>query len=520
MFFDGTSNNMIQKEDAKKFKKNSSNSDDWESELINANDESFKNGANQPYIKGGKYSNVAVLHSIYKGMSDETLKREKQKADIYIYNIYVEGAGTEAIYSAAWYEKTYNWKGSISGKGDSGIVKLVAKAVNLIRTRLKGLSKDEIPNTEVHFDVFGFSRGATCARLFSFLAVRNSSDILSCEEDFKDSAANSYYQNGFLHFLDQLGLKSVTVDFLGIFDTVSSIGGVTTESYANNVTDYGLFSPTLTEKVKATYHLCAMDEYRSHFALTDIGTAANGPNNAEILIPGCHSDVGGGYIDGENNNFSLIKSVYDSQLDSATDCVNKSSSMDVGDGHIIGGYNNTVPINMGHMSQLNFAMDYVDKPSSVKQLINRETLETLGWVSKDDSYKETWASSKVFINRKVFGVYSNIPLAMMQKRSNGKNNRATFRNIPLRYLINGNQFKEWFNELLSFAENKVQGRHCYYPGGSFSSESYKRLRKKLHFSADDALGHDPSYDKNTFCRFLYHGNKGDNTRHFLYQINS
>lgn len=66
LFFDGTSNNMIQKKDAKKFKKNSSNSDDWEYELISTEDESIKNGANQPYIENGKYSNVALLHSIYK----------------------------------------------------------------------------------------------------------------------------------------------------------------------------------------------------------------------------------------------------------------------------------------------------------------------------------------------------------------------------------------------------------------------------------------------------------------------
>lgn len=483
VFFDGTSNNMIQKKDAKKFKKNSSNSDDWESELISTEDESFKNGANQPYVENGKYSNVALLHSIYKGMSKETLEREKKDADVFIYNIYVEGAGTEAIYSAAWYEKTYNWKGSVSGKGVSGVAKLVAKAVNLIRIRLRGLSKAEMPNTEIHFDVFGFSRGATCARLFSYLAVRDSGDKLGCEEEFEDSVAKSYYNNGFLHFLDKLGLKSVTVDFLGIYDTVSSIGGVTTESYANNVTDYGLFSPTLTDKVKSTYHLCAMDEYRSHFALTDIGTAVDGSNNAEILIPGCHSDVGGGYINGENNNFSLTKIMYEPQL--------------------------------------NFAMDYVHKLSSTKQSLNKETLESLGWISKDDSYRESLTHTTVSIKRKVFGVYANIPLVMMWKRTNGKNKRVTFNSIPLRYKIDGNRFKEWNNELLSLAEEGVQGRHCYYPGGSFSSESYRRLRKNLHFSAKDSLGFDPSFDNNnTFCRFLYHGNNGDNTRRFLYQINS
>lgn len=482
VFFDGTSNNMIQKEDAKKFKKNSSNSDDWESELISTEDESFKNGANQPYVENGKYSNVALLHSIYKGMSKETLEREKQDADVFIYNIYVEGAGTEAIYSAAWYEKTYNWKGSVSGKGVSGVAKLVAKAVNLIRTRLKGLSKNDIPNTEVHFDVFGFSRGATCARLFSYLAVRGSGDKLGCEEEFEDSVAKSYYSNNYLHFLDQLGLKSITVDFLGIYDTVSSIGGVTTESYANNVTDYGLFSPTLTDKVKSTYHLCAMDEYRSHFALTDIGSAASNANNAEILIPGCHSDVGGGYVSGEDNSFTLTK--------------------------------------FAREPQINFAMDFVDQNSSVKQPLNKQTFEDLGWVGDDNGYEENLTHTTANIKRKVYGVYGNIPLEMMWKRTNGKNKRVTFNAIPLRYKTDERRFGEWSAQLLAYAEVGIHGRHCYYPGGSFSSDSYRRLRKNLHFSAKDSLGFDPSYDGLTFCRYLYHGNKGDNTRRFLYQINS
>lgn len=482
VFFDGTSNNMIQKGDAKKFKKNSSNSDDWESELINIEDESFKNGANQPYVENGKYSNVAILHSIYKGMSKETLEIERKKADIFIYNIYVEGAGTDAIYDAAWYEKAFNWKGSVSGKGVSGVAAIVAKAVHLIRTRLKGLSKKDIYNTEVHFDVFGFSRGATCARLFAYLAVRGSRNKLECEKEFEESAAKSYYSNDYLHFLDQLGLKRVTVDFLGIYDTVSSIGGLTTESYVNNVTNYGLFSPTLTDRVKSTYHLCAMDEYRSHFALTDIGSAVSNSNNAEILIPGCHSDVGGGYVSGEDNSFRLKK--------------------------------------FEREPQINFAMDFVDKPPSIKKSLSRQTFEDLGWINEGDRYAENLTNTEAYITRKVDGVYGNIPLEMMWKRTNGKNKRITFNSIPLRYKTDESLFGEWNSELLSYANDSVKGRHCYYPGGSFSSKSYRDLRKYLHFSANNSLGFDPSFRGLTFCRYLYHGNNGDNTRRFLFQINS
>ena len=481
VFFDGTSNSMIQKKDAEKFKKESSNSDDWESELIKTEDESFTGGANQPYVENGKYSNVALLHSIYKCMSEEELEKEKQQADIFIYNIYVEGAGTGAIYSSALNEKIYNWKGSIKGTGVSGVSNLVAKAVNIIRKRLSSLNKTDYPNTEIHFDVFGFSRGATCARLFAYLAVRGSGERLGCEEEFEES-------DGYLHFLDdfvldvhgqKFGLKSVAVDFLGIYDTVSSIGGLTTESYANNVTDYGLFSPTL-DKVISTYHLCAMDEFRSHFALTDIGYAISKSNNAEIFIPGCHSDVGGGYISGEDNSFSLAK--------------------------------------FAKEPQLNFAMDYIHKKTSIKQSLNEKVFKDLGWLDNDGSYSEDANQTTAFVKRKVYGVYGNIPLEMMRIRTNNKNKRITFNSIPLRYMVDERVFKEWYSALLKYADSKIKGRHCYYPGGKFSSESYKRLRKYLHFSAKDSLGHDPSFDKLTFCRYLYFGNEGDNTRKFLYQI--
>ena len=487
VFFDGTGNNMIQKKDAEKFKKESSNSDDWESELIKTEDESFTGGANQPYVENRQYSNVALLHSIYKCMSQEELEKEKQQADIFIYNIYVEGAGTGAIYSSALYEKIYNWKGSIKGTGVSGVSNLVAKAVNIIRKRLSSLNITDYHNTEIHFDVFGFSRGATCARLFAYLAVRESGERLECEEEFEESVAKELYRDRYLHFLDELGLKSITVDFLGIYDTVSSIGGVTAESYTNNVTDYGLFSPTLN-KVISTYHLCAMDEFRSHFALTDIGTAIDDPNNAEIFIPGCHSDVGGGYISGEDNSFSLAK--FDKE------------------------------------PQLNFAMDYIHKKSSIKQSLSENAFKDLGWVDNDGSYSENQSRTTAFVKRKVYGVYSNIPLKMMWVRTNNKNNRITFNTIPSRYKVDEEVFKDWYSALLEYAANdkkdandkKEQGRHFYYPGGYYSSDSYKKLRKYLHFSAKDSLGHDPSFDKMTFCRYLYNGNKGDAKRKFLYQI--
>ena len=106
----------------------------------------------------------------------------------------------------------------------------------------------------------------------------------------------------------------MTVDFLGIYDTVSAIGFLKEENdkvnklrtaflynpdfwgnfHQENAKAYGLYSPKLP-KVLSSCHICAMDEFRANFALTDIGSAATDKNNIELFIPGCHSDIGGGY---------------------------------------------------------------------------------------------------------------------------------------------------------------------------------------------------------------------------------
>ena len=63
---------------------------------------------------------------------------------------------------------------------------------------------------------------------------------------------------------------------------------------------YGLYSPTLAH-VLNTCHICALDEFRANFALSDIGKAAD--DNIELFLPGCHSDIGGGYSTNYYNQY-------------------------------------------------------------------------------------------------------------------------------------------------------------------------------------------------------------------------
>ena len=491
VFFDGTKNNMVQKEQAKayreqnrkkaenaskssntKSKKSKDTPTPYEALVVDNNDESFMNGANQinatSATKG--YSNVAILHSLYQGMSqDEIKKYNNTDTDVLIYNIYVEGAGADhdqSMYS--------NLKGKATGKGKAGVASLVCKAVAMVRERLKDVKAADRPKTEVHFDVFGFSRGAACARLFSYLAIRTSKNQrLKCESEFENTLAKQYYKSNetFLHFLDFLNEKkvkrfkneNVTVDFLGLYDTVSSIGGLSTDSYANNVRDYGLNSPTMNN-VLNTFHLCAIDEFREHFALTDIGTACHKGDNAEIFIPGCHTDVGGGYTDGD--------------------------------------YKFTLHVNDNFM----FPEDRIEHPTRFLP-INEDSLRKLGWWSDDNEINYNSFLKTISVKRHIESGYSHIPLAMMKIRSEKKLEREIFKEIDQRFKISDN-FSQWKDQLLRYSS--ASGRKWCYPGSSFSSGSYQKLRKFLHFSSNETLvgltiGNKPYYYDNTICRPVYHG---------------
>ena len=490
VFFDGTGNNMVQKDTAERYRQrqqSGKDDKDWDLKLNHGLNEF---GANDLPVKevdkktaellsedewqdtatrGSGYSNIAILHSVYQGMSEEQYKQEQNSCDIFRYNIYVEGAGTDAENDGS------HLLGSGFGNGVTGVVALVSKAVVMVSNILEGFL-DSRP--ELHFDVFGFSRGATCARLFAYLVVRGN-EKLGCEKNFEKFQASSLYSGGRLHFLEEDNLSDKRVDFLGIYDTVSSIG----ITYDDNVQDYGLFSPTL-KKVENTFHLCALDEFREHFALTDIGTAADA-NNAELFIPGCHSDVGGTYTLSKDK-FSLI-------------------------------FMPTI---------LQRTRLYVDKPHSSNgktEKVDADSLQLLGWVNSKEETFTNIANGYIDCHRKkVFGGYSNIPLRMMAKRVKCKTSLDKFSTFPDDRFDIPKKLTQLGETMLSLADS-ITGRDWFYPGGSYSSPQYKELRQSyLHFSASDALlskktsvVNAPSKKGNVICRIVYRGNSGNSSSKYM-----
>jgi hypothetical protein len=135
---------------------------------------------------------------------------------------------------------------------------------------------------EIYVSAFGFSRGAAAARVFANWLVA------LCKLDAMILKRPGHTLAGF----------PVNFDFLGLFDTVASVGLANTLNTANG--HWGWADAELSLRVphefKECLHLVAGHEQRRSFPLDSISfNKAPGAGRSEVVYPGVHSDVGGGY---------------------------------------------------------------------------------------------------------------------------------------------------------------------------------------------------------------------------------
>lgn len=197
--------------------------------------------------------------------------------------------------------------GSALGIGLFGVKKKVEAACEKIRDAIKALDLQENTDVTLNLYVFGFSRGSAAARCFSsFLKERTGEtnvklsvssviigvktitfikDKLKKENQYKTSLMADWLDN--LKEEKQIKFSDPKVKFLGVYDTVSSYGA----KFDDDVDELSLKIDS--KNVENVYQICAGDEYRKNFALTNILSA--GGKEKYMIIPGAHSDVGGGY---------------------------------------------------------------------------------------------------------------------------------------------------------------------------------------------------------------------------------
>lgn len=183
-------------------------------------------------------SNVALL---FKACSE---------SETVVERIYIQGSGS------SMYEED-STQGAAFSFGETGVYARVSEAfTKLNRIIIKASQNGSI---EVSVNVFGFSRGSFFARYF-------------CAELAKTN-------------------KNIQINFVGLFDTVSSYGVV---GHYDNVKPFELNigSKQVSGRI---VQLTAQNEYRYHFPLTHINTAIGDGIGFECSFPGAHSDIGGGY---------------------------------------------------------------------------------------------------------------------------------------------------------------------------------------------------------------------------------
>ncbi|REL28675.1 DUF2235 domain-containing protein [Thalassotalea euphylliae] len=197
-------------------------------------------------------TNIAKLYELYP-----RLERAKER-------FYSEGIGTQA------FENDSNWDMAFAGSFDDRI-KLALDETRDFFIRFPSCKVGTI-------DIFGFSRGASQARAFANIIHK-----LNREQP------------------DYWGGTKLMVRFIGLFDTVASIGGDGdndhSEASANKAIPGQINLDLAENSAGKVYQLAAWDERRDKFPLNSLKTGENLllTNHEEVELPGAHADIGGGY---------------------------------------------------------------------------------------------------------------------------------------------------------------------------------------------------------------------------------
>jgi hypothetical protein len=155
-------------------------------------------------------------------------------------------------------------------------------ALQTWQDKLKAALQGKKPEVKmINLSVFGFSRGAAQARAFANWLF----EVCTPEGSGWTFA----------------GIP-IRLQFLGIFDTVASVG-------LTNLMDNGVLrghqswaddNMEIHPAIEQCMHYVAAHEVRACFPLDSVRVKSTYPSNAvEVMYPGAHSDVGGGYAAGD-----------------------------------------------------------------------------------------------------------------------------------------------------------------------------------------------------------------------------
>lgn len=218
--------------------------------------------------KGASYanalSNVALLHALYPAQGAGT------DGALAFLKCYVEGVGTLAGEADGAYA-------SATGRGRTGAQARVAEALAGLASQLQDWRQahPQALVAQVEFDLFGFSRGAAAVRHLANLLHDDGGRLLAVPCD-------------------------ITINFIGLFDTVAAMIAPLQGDFDPADDRHGGLRLGLSEGIaRHVVQLVAGDEQRHNFPLVGSGH--------DIVLPGVHSNIGGGYPNSTQEQVLLCK---------------------------------------------------------------------------------------------------------------------------------------------------------------------------------------------------------------------
>lgn len=223
-----------------------------------------QNRSQQP---SAQWSNVVLLHDAVPEVGTKELRQNRK---------YVDGVGTRP------------GEDITGGAFGIDLDKRVEEAYDFIYEKVNNALED---GEEPHLYLFGFSRGAFAARwlasLIQFAGVRkdglSTRKVMQAHRNDDTKLASSWDGDGLL-------IRDVQIDFLGVWDTVEAS------------VDPSFRIVDVPPVVKRAFHALAIDEWRFTFNPTRFNPS---DKVTEVWFPGCHTDVGGGYVERAIANESL-----------------------------------------------------------------------------------------------------------------------------------------------------------------------------------------------------------------------
>lgn len=233
-------------------------------------------------------TNIWALYCLYKrGRTSEGFQLA----------IYINGCGTEDNQENDLFTMATGWSLPLTGI-KRGVIDKTDIAVDLIKSEFnKLLLSGEFIFKSIEFELFGFSRGAASAR---HLANRIARNDIKLRQVIKQFFTNESYKS----------IKNYPcgkISFMGLFDTVAAILALNQLDFDINSSKTGDVNIELNSNIAENiFHITAGHEIKYCYSLNTIL-----PNFvAELELPGCHIDIGGGHPDVVDEALFISKPYY------------------------------------------------------------------------------------------------------------------------------------------------------------------------------------------------------------------